>query len=313
MKLSIVTTSFQSSSTIVTFIERVYAAAKQLAISYELIIVEDGSTDESKQKIIQSLPTYKNMKLIELSRNFGHHQAILVGLEQARGEYVFLIDSDLEEAPELVALFYSEILTSKVDVVYGISDKYGEGKSNQILSDLFWRLFRKYTKLKIPKGICTVRMMTREYVNSLLLHKEVNVFLAGLWETTGFIQKPLKVSKIYKGTTHYTFGKRFDLALTSLISFSGRPLRLIAVIGAATVLLALLMLFVLLIQQFIVEDSSQGWLSIITLIILVGGIQILSIGMVAIYVASILDEVKARPRAIIANIWPKENKTNCEI
>jgi putative glycosyltransferase len=306
MKLSIVTTSFQSSSTIVAFIERVHAATKQLAVSYELIIVEDGSTDNSKNMIMQLMPTYKNMKLIELSRNFGHHQAILMGLEHARGEHVFLIDSDLEEAPELITLFYSEILESNIDVVYGISNKYGEGKSNQVLSNIFWRLFRKYTKLKIPKGICTVRMMTQEYVNSLLLHKEVNVFLAGLWEVTGFIQKPLKVTRVYKGTTNYTFGKRLDLALTSLISFSGRPLRLIAVSGASIVLLASLMLFVLLIRHFIVEDSSQGWLSVITVMILVGGVQILSIGMVAIYVASILDEVKARPRAIIANIWPKE-------
>jgi len=306
MKLSIVTTSFQSSLTIGTFVERVHAAAKKLAINYELIIVEDGSTDDSKNKIIQLLPTYKNMKLIELSRNFGHHQAILIGLEQARGEHVFLIDSDLEEAPELIELFYSEILKSNVDVVYGISNKFGAGKSDQILSKIFWRLFRKYTKLKIPKGICTIRMMNQKYVNSLLLHKEVNVFLAGLWEVTGFIQKPIEVNKVYKGTTNYTFGKRLDLALTSLISFSGRPLRLIAVSGASIVLLASLMLFVLTIRHFIVEDASQGWLSLMTVIIFVGGIQILSIGMVAIYVASILDEVKARPRAIVANIYPEE-------
>jgi len=148
--------------------------------------------------------------------------------------------------------------------------------------------------------------MTRRYVNSLLLHKEVNVFLAGLWEITGFVQKPLNITKIYKGTTSYTFGKRLDLALTSLISFSGRPLRLIAIVGVSIVSFALLMLFVLVLRHFLVEDKSQGWLSIITVVILVGGFQILSIGMVAIYVASILDEVKARPRAIIANIWPKE-------
>lgn len=306
MKLSIVTTSFQSSLTIVSFVERIHAAAKGLAVSYELIIVEDGSTDNSKNEIIKLLPVYKNMKLVELSRNFGHHQAILLGLEQARGEHVFLIDSDLEEAPELITFFYNDALESKSDVVYGISNKHGSGKFNQILSNVFWSLFRKYTKLKIPKGICTVRIMTREYVNSLLLHKEVNVFLAGLWEITGFIQKPLKVSRIYKGTTNYTFGKRLDLALTSLISFSGRPLRLIAVFGASTVLFALLMLVVLSLRHFVVQDSSQGWLSIITAIVLVGGFQILSIGMVAIYVASILEEVKARPRAIIANIWPKE-------
>jgi putative glycosyltransferase len=306
MKLSVVTTSFQSSLTIGTFVERIHVAAEQLGISYELIIVEDGSTDDSKNKIIQLLPIYKNMKLIELSRNFGHHQAILIGLEQAQGEYVFLIDSDLEEVPELVTLFYNEILDSNVDVVYGITKLIGAGKPSQILSQIFWKLFRKYTKLKIPKGICTVRMMKEKYVSSLLLHKEVNVFLAGLWEVTGFTQKAVEVTKVYKGTTNYTYGKRLDLALTSLISFSGRPLRVIAVSGASIVLSALIMLFGLTVRYFIVNKAPQGWLSLMTVIILFGGIQILSIGIVAIYVASILEEVKARPRAIIANIWPED-------
>jgi putative glycosyltransferase len=148
--------------------------------------------------------------------------------------------------------------------------------------------------------------MTREYVDALLQHKEVNVFLAGLLEITGFVQKPIKIVKIYKQKTSYTFPKKFDLALTSLISFSGRPLRFIAALGACIVLIALILLATLIARNFFFEDSAQGWLSIVTILILFGGIQILSIGMVAIYVASILEEVKARPRTIISKIWPEE-------
>lgn len=306
MKMSIVTTSYQSTLTIVNFVERMHISAKDLQISYELIIVDDGSTDDTKDKTRQLITKFKNTRLIELSRNFGHHQAILLGLDHAEGEYIFLIDSDLEEAPELLGRFYSEILNTKADVVYGVSDKHGVNWLQKASSNFFWEFFRKHTKLEVPKGICTVRIMNRQYVNSLLQHREVNVFLAGLWVITGYQQKPIIIEKVYKGTTNYTFGKRLDLALTSLISFTGRPLRLIAVFGALTVFVALLLLLTLIFGHFIFEGTSQGWLSVITLIVLFGGFQILAIGMVAIYVASILEEVKARPRAIVSKIWPEE-------
>ena len=306
MKLSIVTTSFQSASTIVDFVERIHNVAKNLHVSYELIIVDDGSTDSSKSEVIRLLENHNSMTLIELSRNFGHHQAILLGLEHALGEYIFLIDSDLEEAPELLKVFFDEIQESNVDVVYGVSRKAGLSTHNNLLSNVFWKLFRNYTKLSIPKGLCTVRIMKREYVKSLLLHNEVNVFLAGLWEITGFNQKPMNITRSYKGSTNYTFGRKLDLALTSLISFSGRPLRLIAGFGTLMVALAILMLLGLIMRSIFLEDTSQGWLSIIAVVVLIGGLQILSIGMVAIYVASILEEVKARPRAIISKIWSKE-------
>jgi putative glycosyltransferase len=306
MKMSIVTTSYQSESTIVEFVHRMHTAARKLDIPFELIIVDDGSKDKTKEKITELLQQYSNTELIELSRNFGHHQALLLGLERANGDLVLLLDSDLEEAPELVNRFFFEINSSNADVIYGVSKKNRAGVFQNALSRIFWNLFRRYTKLEIPRGICTVRIMKRNYLNSLLRYNEVNVFLAGLWEITGFIQKPITVEKYYKGKTTYTFAKRLDLALTSLISFSGRPLRLIAAFGVLIVLLSLISLMILLVRYFVAQDPAQGWLSLITVITLFGGFQILFIGMVAIYVASILDEVKARPRAIIANILKSE-------
>jgi putative glycosyltransferase len=306
MKMSIVTSTFESEATIAEFIQRMHIAASNLFIPFELIIVDDGSKDKTKDKIKELLPHYSGTQLIELSRNFGHHQALLLGLERAEGDLVFLLDSDLEEAPELVQRFLSEINNTNADVVYGVSKNNRSGIFAKALSKVFWNLFRKYTKLEIPRGICTARIMSRNYLNSLLRYNEVNVFLAGLWEITGFVQKPITIEKYYKGKTSYTLGKRLDLALTSLISFSGRPLRLIAAFGASIVILAMITLSTLLVRYFISSDSSQGWLSLVTVITLFGGFQILFIGMVAIYVASILEEVKARPRAIVAKIWNNE-------
>jgi putative glycosyltransferase len=306
MKISIVTTTHESAPTVIEFLNRIDNAVKKLNSLYEIIVVDDGSTDDTIKIVKHAQKKNKNIKCVELSRNFGHHQAILFGLEKTSGDLVFLIDSDLEESPELILDFYSEIVDSNADVIFGVSEKLHGNILSKTLSFFFWRLFKYFTKIKIPKGISTVRIMKRQYVNALISHKEVNIFLAGLWAITGFNQKPKKILKSYKGSSHYSLRKKLDLALISFVAFSGKPLRAIAKFGFATVMLALVMLTGIVLKFFISDQKSQGWLSLLTVIILFGGLQILSIGLVAVYVASILEEVKARPRVIVRNIWPRD-------
>jgi putative glycosyltransferase len=302
MKFSIVTTTYNSTSTIVDFLERMCRAVESIEGDYEIIVVDDGSSDDSVIITRELISQHGKIKSIELSRNFGHHAALLRGMEEAKGAFVFLIDSDLEESPELIKSFHTELVESRSDVIFGVSDKQSANWFLRISSNMFWNLFKRTTKLQIPQGICTVRLMNRRYVSALLGYKEVNLFLAGIWAITGFKQKALVINKVYKGSTSYTIRKRVDLALTSLISFSARPLRTIAALGLGLVLLSFLMLLILLIQYFFNGEAPQGWLSIVTLLIFFGGLQIASIGLVAVYVASILEEVKARPRTIVASI-----------
>jgi putative glycosyltransferase len=304
MKFSIVTTSYQSESTIEDFVHRINNVVIEVSNDFEIIVVDDGSTDQTRTKFQCLLKEFNKLKVLELSRNFGHHKALLAGLEHCTGEIVFLIDSDLEEMPELFQEFLNAFMDSGADVVYGLNAKNQAGWLHGLFSSFFWKMFRRYTNVRVPSGVCTVRLMSRRYVNALLLHKEVNVFLAGLWEITGFDQRPLQIKKNFKGSSSYTLGKRIDLALTSLISFSGKPLRIIAMIGIFAVLASLLLL-ALLISRFLVgDDTPEGWLSVITLLVFFGGLQIFSIGLVAIYVASILEEVKRRPRTIVSRIFP---------
>jgi putative glycosyltransferase len=300
--MSIVTTSYQSSATIDDFVRRMYSAAEKLRVKFEIIIVDDGSTDDSKQKIGDLFSQYTGLKLIELSRNFGHHEAILTGLEHAQGEFIFLIDSDLEESPELLELFWEILQKTNTDVVFGVDTKNQRNWFSRLPRQIFWKIFKSFTQLQIPNGVCTVRLMKRDYLDALLMHKEVNVFLAGLLEKTGFRQFPVKIEKQDKGSTTYNFRRKFDLALTSIISFSGRPLRVIAVFGVFVVLVSLALLSYSILQYFFGSKTFQGWLSLVSLIVLFGGIQIMSIGLVAIYVASILEEVKSRPRSIVSAI-----------
>ena len=301
MEISIVTTTFNSAKTIVEFIQRSVDSVQRISKDYEIIVIDDGSIDETKAKVKEVLDGYKGLHLIELSRNFGHHEAILTGLSFAKGEYVFLIDSDLEESPELLIDFWNQISDSNFDVVYGISPYSKRNLLQQFLSLIFWKVFRRYTKLRIPDGICTVRIMKESYVRELLQFKEVNVFLAGLFEITGFNQVAMNIDKEYKGSSSYTLRKKFEMALTSMISFSGRPLRAIALFGGTIVATASVMIITLIMRAMLGQSTLGGWLSIVTLIVLFGGIQILSIGILAIYVASILEEVKRRPRAIVSH------------
>ncbi len=304
MKFSIVTTSFQSESTIEEFVHRINKAVGSVSKSFEIVIVDDGSTDQTKAKLQILLKDFNQLRVLELSRNFGHHKALLAGLEYCTGEIVFLIDSDLEEAPELFQDFLKELNKSGADVVFGLNVKNQSGLLRRLFSSFFWRVFRRYTNVRIPAGVCTVRIMSRQYVDALLLNKEVNVFLAGLWEITGFNQHSIPITKDYKGSTSYTLGKRVDLALTSLISFSGKPLRIIAMVGIFSVLSSLLLLAILVFRFLVGDETPEGWLSVITLLVFFGGLQIFSIGLVAIYVASILEEVKKRPRTIVSRIFP---------
>lgn len=304
MKFSIVTTSYQSESTIEEFVHRINNVVIEVSKDFEIIVVDDGSIDQTRTKLQYLLKEFNKLKVLELSRNFGHHKALLAGLEHCTGEIVFLIDSDLEETPELFQEFLNVFMDSGADVVYGLNAKNQTGWLHGLFSSFFWKMFRRYTNVRVPSGVCTVRLMSRRYVNALLLNKEVNVFLAGLWEITGFDQRPLQIKKNFKGSSSYTLGRRIDLALTSLISFSGKPLRIIAMIGIFAVLASLLLLAILISRFLVGDDTPEGWLSVITLLVFFGGLQIFSIGLVAIYVASILEEVKRRPRTIVSRIFP---------
>lgn len=304
MKLSIVTTLYKSSSHIEEFITRILACAAKAANDVELVIVDDGSPDNSLAKVLKLKEHRTNIKAIQLSRNFGHHEAILTGLAQADGDLVFLIDCDLEESPEDLTRFLAEMKSRvDVDVVYGVQKQRGKGFADRILGHVYYGLFNFFSEIKIPRNLTTTRLMSRDYVRGLLQHEEADVVLSGLWANTGFHQVPLEVEKRFKGTSTYDLKRQIALMVSSVTSFSSKPLVYIFYLGVIISIVACAAILWILYRKIFHQIGVGGWASLIASIWFIGGLLMLSVGVVGIYMERIFRQVKQRPRTIIKKVY----------
>ena len=232
MKLSIVSTLFNSEKYLKTFLERIKKQVDRVAVKdYEIILVNDSSPDSSLQEAINLQKIYKSLKIIDLSRNFGQHKSIMTGLSYARGNYVFLIDCDLEEQPEWLSLFFDKISNSNADVIFGVQKVRRGNFWQKITGNLFWFIFQSLTGIYQIKNTVTARLMKKKYVDSLIMHNEREIFLDGLWSLTGFNQIPIEVRKLNLNKSNYTFKKKISMFINSITSFSSLPLLIIFYLG----------------------------------------------------------------------------------
>ena len=232
MILSIVSTLYQSAAYIDEFYRRITDTALRLADDYEIILVNDGSPDDSLDRAVRLSELDDRVSVVDLSRNFGHHKAIMTGIAHTRGDLVFLIDSDLEEEPEWLLRFAEQMRRERCDVVYGVQDKRKGGFFERWSGMWFHRVFRLFAGLELPVNMVTARLMTRRYVDALLQFKEREVSLSGLLYITGFAQQPNVVHKHSSSKTTYTLRRKISLAINSITSFSNAPLIAIFYIGA---------------------------------------------------------------------------------
>lgn len=307
MKLSIVATLYQSATYITEFHQRVSAAARQLVgENYEIVLVNDGSPDNSLDLSVQLTESDSHVVVVDLSRNFGHHKAMMTGLAHAKGERVLLIDSDLEEEPECLIIFAEQMQNERCDVVYGVQEQRKGGWFERWSGRWFYRFFKALTGLALPENIVTARLMTRRYVDALLRHEEREVFMAGLWHITGFDQRPQVVKKHSTSETTYTFRKKMSLLVNSVTSFSNAPLVGIFYIGVSISLIAVIYIGYLSTQWVFLAKPLSGWTSVMASIWLLGGLIISFIGVVGIYLAKIFSETKQRPYTIVRQIYEKQ-------
>ena len=308
MKLSVVSTLYQSKVFLDKFLIEIEKAIQLIQIvDYELIFVNDGSPDNSLQYLITlKKEKYSKIKLIDLSRNFGHHYAIQAGLREAKGDLVFLIDNDLETHPNVLVNFYKTIKEDKsLDVVYGFQEVRKGNFIERVLGGLFWILINKLSDTKIPHNILTERLMTQEYVKALLSLNDSNLFLGGMMFWVGFSQKGIPIEKGQRvGASTYSFKRRMDLMLQAITSFSGKPLVYLFYFGLIVSFLSVLFIIYLIIQKILYVDEVQlGWTSLVAISVLVLGVISTSLGVMGIYVYKIFKQVQGRPNAIIKNIY----------
>lgn len=306
MKLSVVATLYQSALYVREFYERTTKVAKAFAgEDYEIILVNDGSPDNSLELSLEITKEDSHLVVIDLSRNFGHHKAIMTGLQHSRGDLVFLIDSDLEEEPEWLDRFAEDLKMKHADVIFGIQ-KTRKGALFEKYSGLFfYKLFRLLSGLGLPENVVTARLMKEKYVKALLMHQESEVFLAGLWHITGFRQVGVFVEKHNTSPTTYTLLKKISLLINSLTSFSNAPLIGIFYFGLFILSASFCYIGYLLINRWFLSAPLSGWTSVMASIWLLGGLIISLVGVLAIYISKVFLETKNRPYTIIREVYGK--------
>jgi putative glycosyltransferase len=296
--ISIVTTLYRSERYIEEFHRRISAAATTLAADFEIVMVDDGSPDNSLEIALRLAAIDPRLKVVELSRNFGHHKAMMTGLDMAKGDLVFLIDVDLEEEPEWLPQFWKVLHDERVDVVYGFQTMRKGNVLERLGGAFNWWVICQLSSYPIPPNLVTARLMTRQYVRSLLLHREHKTAIGGLWAITGYRQRGLPITKRSRGDSSYSLGARIAMGFEGITSFSEKPLMLVFMLGVSIFAIALLGAFYLTFLRF-TGGLLSGWASVMVSIWMLGGLSIASIGILGLYIARIFVETKQRPYSIV--------------
>jgi len=304
MKLSIVTTLFNSEKYIKGFHQRASAVAQKLVDDdFEIIFVNDGSPDRSLEVAVKLTTSHQNVTVIDLSRNFGHHKAMMTGLNHAVGELVFLIDSDLEEYPEWLIDFNNQMKKDQCDLIYGVQGNRRGEILERITGSLFYKLFRLLTQINQPDNIVTARLMTRRYVKALISHEEREINIGGLWISTGFKQTYRIVSKHSSSPTTYSFGSKLGHLVNAITSFSSLPLVFIFYSGLFISSTSVFYILYLCLRYILLSQAPSGYTSLTSSIWLFSGLIIFFIGVQGIYLSKIFSEVKRRPNTIVRKTY----------
>src|SRR4051794_40846388 len=277
MKLSIVTTLYKSAAHVEEFHRRASEAAKRVTDDYEIVMVDDGSPDDSLALACAVAARDSRVRVVELSRNFGHHKAMMTGLDHAKGELCFLIDSDLEEDPAILGDFLERLQSGDIDVVYGFQKERKGGFAERTTGRLTYRLFDLLLPYKIPLNAMTVRLMRRPYVDALCRHREQQTVIGGLWVISGFRQIGVPVVKQARTGPAYSVWRRWITLIDSITSFSEIPLVAIFYLGIFISVLSGLVALELLVQKLVFRRALEGWVSVMLSLWFLGGIMIFCI------------------------------------
>ncbi|WP_438422362.1 glycosyltransferase family 2 protein [Aquimarina macrocephali] len=307
MKLSIVTTLYKSERFVKEFYERVQKVAQKLTEDYEIVFVNDGSPDHSNLEVLEIRNSDSKVKLIELSRNFGHHKAVMTGLRYATGDYVFLLDSDLEEEPELLTIFYKEMSEQNVDVVFGVQKTRKGGFVERITGKIFYKIFNNLADVPIEENILMARLMNKQYIEALKNFSERELFLGGVFALVGYTQLPVEVKKLGKGTSTYSTRRKLALLVNAITSSTKNLLIYVFYLGLIISFSSFVFTMYYLISNLFYKDYLGGWTSLILSIWFLSGLIILSVGILGIYLSKIFEETKQRPLTIIKKIYDETN------
>ena len=303
-KLSIVVPCYNEQESIPLFYPAVEKVVRKMPVEVEYWFINDGSADHSlakMRKLHQADP--ERVHYVSFSRNFGKEAGLYAGLQAATGDYVVVMDADLQDPPEYLPIMYKDIASGEYDCV-GMrrTDRKGEAKFKSFLSDQFYNVINKISDTKIVSGARDYRMMTRQMVDAVLSLTEYNRFSKGIFNWVGFKTKYLPYKNVERvaGTTDWSTWKLFKYAFDGITDFSEAPLAIATWFGGLSAFIAIIGLIVVIVRRFAVPGSSvNGWASLVCIMLLLGGIQLLCLGIVGRYIGRIYMQTKKRPIYII--------------
>ncbi|HWF24567.1 MAG TPA: glycosyltransferase family 2 protein [Solirubrobacteraceae bacterium] len=296
--LSVVAPVCNEEATIQEFYARVRSALE--GINFELVLVDDGSTDGSAAVLELLAAEDPRVHVVYLSRNFGHQTALTAGLDHARGDAVVMLDADLQDPPELIPRMLDHWLDG-TDVVYAVREqREGESRFKLATARWFYRLFDRLAQVELHHNSGDYRLLDRRALDALLSMRERNRFLRGMTVWVGYTQAavPYRRDPRYAGETKYTLTRMLRFSLDAIVSFSDRPLQLATLLGFLISTLAFVAIPVVIVLR-IAGSYLPGFGSITIAVLLLGGIQLIAIGIIGEYVGRIYDEVKGRPLYLV--------------
>lgn len=280
---------------------------------YEILLVNDGSQDETLKKMKALAEKDSSVKYVSFSRNFGKEAAIYAGLCNAKGDYVVMMDADMQDPPALLPQMIKILESGEYDCVAARRvTRKGEGILRSCGAKIFYKLIRKITNINIADGARDYQMMTRQMVNSVLALTEYNRFSKGIFEWVGYRKTWLEFENVERaaGETKWSFWKLILYSLDGIVNFSNMPLTISSYLGLIMTFVSILAIVFIIVRKLLFGDPVDGWPSLACIITFVGGIQLFCMGFMGQYMSKMYSEVKKRPHYIIQETNMDEVKWN---
>ena len=310
--LSVIIPCYNEEESIPLFYKEINKITKKMNnLNFELIFVDDGSIDNTLNILKKLRNKDKRVRYLSFSRNFGKESAMYAGLENSKGDYITLMDADLQDPPSLLIEMYNIIEKEGYDCVGTRRvNRIGEPPIRSFFARIFYKIINKISKVEMVDGARDYRLMTRKMVNSIINMKEYNRYSKGLFSFVGFKTKWLEYENRNRiaGETKWNFWKLCIYAIEGITAFSTAPLVISAIVGIIFCIISFIMIIVIIIKTLIYGDSAAGWPSLVCIIFMISGIQLFCMGIMGQYLAKTYLETKNRPIYIIREDSNEEKK-----
>ncbi len=304
LRWSIVSTMYRSREFLEAFLAECVDMMRSLGDGeFEIILVNDGSPDDSIDYVISRCADIRELVVVDLSRNFGHHNAIHAGLRHSRGEFVFLIDCDLEVRPAALRTLFEKLQQTRADMVFGYQQARKGNWFEQFTGRVFYRGINALSDVKVPNNVLTERVMSRRFVDAMLQMGDYNLFIAGMMSWTGYVQIGLPILKVQReGRSNYTLLKKLQLMVNAVSSFSSKPLTWLFNAGIGITLLSFSYVSYLIFRKIAFGDALLGFTSMMGFLAITLGVTTTALGVVGIYLGKVFNQVQNRPTYIVKDI-----------